>query len=113
MKKEIKKLKFEKVFKSYKKLDDIDKNLFLEKLNDEITIELGDEDELKMEYEYLDLLRTRTDIAQKVMNIKNEDGKSFFNVDWVAKYIFQFTEEDIKELKVINKDIKKSKKSSK
>ena len=95
MKKEIKKLKFEKVFKSYKKLDDIDKNLFLEKLN-EFTIELDDKDD---EYEYLDLLRTRTDIAQKVMNIKNEDGKSFFNVNWVAKNIFQFTEDEIKELK--------------
>lgn len=88
-----------KLIKSYRKLNSEEQLLFVQELDKEHTRQI------EKEWEYLNQLNNRANVAQEVMKIQNEDGRPYFNVDWIVKNIMKFTDSEIKDL-----NIKKGKK---
>ena len=52
----------------------------------------------EMEYELnrLDMIERRLSVASGLQSIYDETGKPYFDVNWIVKTIFKFTDEELK-----------------
>jgi hypothetical protein len=77
-----------KILKVYHSLDENEKIEFQNHLNK------------NNEIKKLEDLSLRSSVASQLLNdIITPEGKSYFNVDWVAKNIMGFSDKEIKELR--------------
>lgn len=77
-----------KILKVYHSLDESEKIEFQNHLNK------------NTEIKKLEDLSLRSSVASQLLNdIITPEGKSYFNVDWVAKNIMGFSDKEIKELR--------------
>jgi len=68
-------MKAEKLYENFEKLNEKERIKFLNKINKVKDID------------YLLTLETRALIAKTLMSITDENGKSYYNLDWLAKNI--------------------------
>jgi len=59
--------------------------------------------EIMMEYDRLDLIERKLNVASSLQGIYDETGKPFFDVNWIVKKIFKFTDEEIKVANAIKR----------
>jgi hypothetical protein len=55
---------------------------------------------LMEEHNKLDILGRRLDIAQSLQSIYDEEGKPYFDMEWVFKKILRFSDEEIAQAKL-------------
>ncbi len=62
------------------------------------------QDEVIDEYNALDLIEKRVSVASSLQSVYDKEGRPYFNVEWIVKNIFHFTDE---ELKMVHPEEKK------
>jgi len=100
--------KYLKVVEKFMELDDTQRNLFLDAIEYEIKNDpLCDcecdcdytKTELENEWNYLNNLQNRLNIAEGLLRIHNDKGKPYFNVEWIVKKILKIDDDVTKTTK--------------
>jgi len=81
----------EQLFEEYKNLTFQEKPKFDRLFNELIDNELNDE------YMRLDLIERRLSAAVALQNLSDDEGRPFFDVNWIVKKIFDFSDDEIKK----------------
>ena len=85
----------EELFEEYKHLS------FQEKLKFDNLFYVLVNNDLNAEHNRLDLIERRLSAAVALQNLTDETGGPFFDVKWIVKQIFKFTDAEIKEANAI------------
>lgn len=54
------------------------------------------QDEVIDEYNFLDLIERRISVASSLQSIYDKEGRPYFNIEWIVKNIFHFTDGELK-----------------
>ncbi len=77
------------LFDEYKKMD-ANERITFERLREKIWGKDNSE-----EFDRLDLIERRINVASALQSVYDEEGRPFFDVKWIIKNIFHFTDDEI------------------
>jgi hypothetical protein len=74
-----------------------------EKIRFDTVYSNDNQNEISSEYSELELIERRLSVASSLQSIYDKEGRPYFDVEWIVKTIFHFSDEELKQAHKTNK----------